>query len=133
MDAQEKESTYISLKRKPPCIICRTQTYVADLSDEYLALPLCEVVILGRGPGDEVAPRQVLGHQHRVQAGLVQARQPHHERGLDQRAQDLRLSPNLKLLRVYLEIFIFHEVHFSPYSSPDGDTWLPQRRLFLSL
>ena len=37
---------------------------MSHLSDEYLALPLCEVVVLGRGPGDEVAPRQVLGHQH---------------------------------------------------------------------
>ena len=70
-----------------------------DLSDEYLAFPLCEVVILGRGPGHEVAPRQVLGHQHRVQAGLVQARQPHHERGLDEGAQDLSLSPHLGLIQ----------------------------------
>lgn len=68
------------------------------LSDEYLTLPLGEIVILGRGPGDEVSPREVLGHQHGVQAGLVQPRQPHHERGLDERAQYLRLSPDLKRL-----------------------------------
>ena len=43
-----------------------------DLSDEYLALPLSETIVVRSRPGDQVAAGQVLGHQHRVQRGLEQ-------------------------------------------------------------
>ena len=79
-------------------MLCTRVVTEPHLSDEDLALPLGEVVVLGRGPGDEVAPRQVLGHQDGVEAGLVEARQPHHEGGLDEGPEDLGLAPHLALL-----------------------------------
>ena len=49
-------------------------------------------------PGDEVPPSEVLGHQDRVERGLVEANQLHHEGRLDQRSKNLGLAAHFPFL-----------------------------------
>ena len=83
-----------------------------NLSDEDLTFPLCQAVVVGgrsgdhvlivqgrrRVPGDEVPPSEVLGHQDRVERGLVEANQLHHEGRLDQRSEHLGLAAHFLFL-----------------------------------